>query len=64
MTAKEIECRELWDEFKLTCGGQGSPVVVNTVEKAEFFIMKGFEKVMLMNQAEKEGLGFSRNGGA
>jgi hypothetical protein len=57
---EEAEARDLYEEFWKMYPKQSNPSDINTLEKANFLILKGFERVALMQRARKDGYSFTR----
>lgn len=57
---EEAEARKLYEEFWQKYPNQKNPSDINTPEKATFLILKGFEKIRLMQQARKQAYAFTR----
>jgi hypothetical protein len=57
---EETEARALYDEFWHLNPQQLNPSDINTPEKATFLIMKGFERIRLMQRARKEAYDFTK----
>ncbi len=60
MTNEEIlETKRLYIEFRRMYPGVKNPSDINTPEKAYFLILKGFEKIRMMQRARKAGYDFT-----
>lgn len=57
---EEKEARALYEEFWKTNPKQANPSDINTPEKANFLILKGFERISLMQRARKQAYDFTR----
>jgi hypothetical protein len=57
---EEAEARALYEEFWVRYPMQKNPSDINTYEKATFLVMKGFEKIALMQRARKAAYPFTR----
>jgi hypothetical protein len=57
---EEAEARALYEEFWLIYPNQKNPSDINTAEKAAFLILKGFERIFLMQRARKQACDFTR----
>jgi hypothetical protein len=57
---EEAEARKLYEEFWQKYPDQKNPSDINTPEKANFLIQKGFERVRLMQRARKQAYSFTR----
>jgi hypothetical protein len=57
---EESKARKLYDEFWRLHPDQLNPSDINTPEKATFLIMKGFERIALMQRARKQAYSFTR----
>ena len=57
---EEALARRLYAEFFTMCPGKRNPSDINTPEKAQFLIMKGFEQIRLMQRARKAKYPFTR----
>jgi len=61
LTREEVdEATALFDEFWQLYPGRKNPSDINTAEKAHFLILKGFERVRLMQRARKQAYDFTR----
>jgi len=58
--AEEAEAKALFDEFWELYPKQKNPSDINTPEKATFLVLKGFERVSLMQRARKQAYDFTR----
>lgn len=56
---EEAEARALYDEFWAMHPDQSNPSDINTLEKANFLMLKGFESINLMQRARKAGYSFT-----
>jgi hypothetical protein len=54
------EAQALYEEFWATYPRQRNPTDINTPEKASFLILKGFERIRLMQRARKQRYEFTR----
>lgn len=59
-TTEENEARKLYEEFWRMYPTQKNPTDINTPQKANFLILKGFEKIRLMQRARKQKYDFTR----
>ena len=59
--AEEAEARALYEEFWSLHPDIKNPTDINRVEKANFLILKGFEKIRLMQRARKQAYDFTRH---
>lgn len=57
---EETEAQVLYKEFWKMYPKQLNPTDINTPEKANFLIMKGFERIRLMQRARKEAYSFTK----
>jgi hypothetical protein len=57
---EQNEARSLYEEFWKLHPNVKNPSNINTVEKAYFLILKGFEKIRLMQQAYEQGYDFTK----
>lgn len=57
---EESEARDLYEEFRRLYPTQKNPSDINTPEKATFLILKGFERIALMQRARKQAYPFTR----
>ncbi len=57
---EEAEARALYEEFWARYPNIKNPTDINKIEKANFFILKGFEKIRLMQRARKQAYEFTR----
>jgi hypothetical protein len=57
---EESEARALYEEFWRMYPDQKNPSDINTPEKAAFLIVKGFERISIMQRARKQAYGFTR----
>jgi hypothetical protein len=57
---EEQRARALYDEFWSLNPDQKNPSDINTVEKATFLMLKGFESISLMQKARKQAYDFTR----
>ena len=57
---EESEARELYREFWELHPNIKNPSDINRVEKADFMMRKGFEKIQLMQKARKQAYGFTK----
>ena len=57
---EESEARALYKEFRRLYPTQKNPSDINTPEKATFLILKGFERIALMQRARKQAYEFTR----
>lgn len=57
---EETEAKALYEEFWKMYPKQLNPSDINTPEKATFLILKGFERISLMQRARKQGYAFTR----
>jgi len=58
--AEEAEARALYKEFWDMHPKIKNPSDINRVEKANFLIQKGFEKIRLMQRARKQAYDFTK----
>lgn len=58
--AEEKEAKALYEEFWKMYPKQRNPSDINTPEKANFLMMKGFQRIRLMQRARKEAYDFTR----
>ena len=58
--ADEAEAKALYKEFWELHPDIKNPSDINRVEKANFLILKGFEKIRLMQRARKQAYDFTR----
>ena len=56
---EEAEARALYEEFWTLHPEQQNPSDINTIEKANFLMQKGFESISLMQRARKQGYDFT-----
>jgi len=56
---EEAAARALYDEFWQLYPGLKNPSDINTPEKATFLILKGFERIALMQRARKQKYAFT-----
>jgi len=56
----EKEARALYDEFWRMYPTQPNPSDINTPEKASFLILKGFQRISLMQRARKQRYPFTK----
>ncbi len=59
---EEAEARALYDEFWSMHPDIKNPTDINRVEKANFLMLKGFQKIRLMQKARKQAYDFTRPG--
>ena len=59
--AEEAEARALYNEFWSLHPNIKNPTDINSIEKANFLILKGFEKIRLMQRARKQAYDFTRH---
>ncbi len=57
----EAEARALYEEFWGLHPNIKNPSDINKVEKANFLILKGFEKIRLMQRARKQAYDFTKS---
>lgn len=57
---EEAEARTLYEEFWKMYPTQRNPTDINTPEKATYLILKGFERISLMQRARKQAYDFTR----
>lgn len=58
---EEAEARDLYEEFRTLYPGIKNPTDINMPEKAHFLILKGFEKIRLMQKARKQAYDFTKH---
>ena len=58
--ADQAEAKALYEEFWEMHPDIKNPSDINRVEKANFLILKGFEKIRLMQRARKQAYDFTR----
>ncbi len=62
LSRREVaEARALYEEFWRMYPDQKNPSDINTREKATFLILKGFERISLMQRARKQKYDFTRH---
>lgn len=57
---EEAEAKALYEEFWSIYPTQLNPTDINTPEKANFLMQKGFESIRLMQTARKQAYEFTR----
>jgi len=57
---EEVEAKALYEEFWKMYPKQLNPTDINTPEKATFLVIKGFERISLMQRARKQAYDFTR----
>ncbi|NQU22791.1 MAG: hypothetical protein HQ567_16050 [Candidatus Nealsonbacteria bacterium] len=57
---EETEARALYEEFWTMHPDIKNPTDINRVEKANFLILKGFQKIRLMQKARKQAYDFTK----
>jgi hypothetical protein len=57
---EESEAEALYEEFWRMFPTQPNPSDINTPEKATFLVLKGFERISLMQRARKQKYRFTR----
>lgn len=57
---EEAEARKLYEEFWKLYPNQQNPSDINTAEKANFLMLKGFESISLMQRARKQAYDFTK----
>ncbi len=57
---EQDEAKALYEEFWRLYPSQKNPTDINTAEKAHFLILKGFERIRLMQSARKQKYDFTR----
>lgn len=57
---QEAEAQALYEEFWALHPDIKNPSDINRVEKANFLILKGFEKIRLMQRARKQAYDFTK----
>ena len=57
---EEAQARALYGEFWHMHPDMKNPTDINKVEKANFLILKGFEKIRLMQRARKQAYDFTK----
>ena len=61
LSAEDAEkAKALFVEFWKMFPTQSNPTDINTSEKAQFLILKGFESIRLMQAARKQGYDFTK----
>lgn len=61
LSADEVrDARQLYEDFWKQYPHQKNPSDINTPEKANYLILKGFERVSLMQRARKQAYPFTR----
>ena len=59
-TEEQVAAKALYDEFWRMHPNQKNPSDINTEEKAYFLMLKGFEKIRLMQKARKQAYSFTK----
>ena len=57
---EEAEARTLYEEFWSMHPDIKNPTDINRIEKAYFLILKGFQKIRLMQKARKQAYDFTK----
>lgn len=61
LSTEDVEkAKALFAEFWNMFPTQSNPTDINTVEKAHFLVLKGFENIRLMQAARKQGYDFTK----
>ena len=61
LSPEEVQAAQvLYEEFWAKYPNQKNPSDINTPEKASFLILKGFERIHLMQRARKQAYPFTR----